>query len=403
MLLRGRRSRTARRSVLTGSLEIVTSTLLSGGSVLDTETGEITAADVLLDGDRIARVGPALDGDQQVDCTGNLLIPGLIDCHAHVAFPGPDETPDSARILEAASLLRGLLARGITTVRDGAFADAGFPLAVERGWLEGPDLLLSIRQLSPTGGIGDAWSPRYGALDTFAGPGLPDPVFDGADSARAAVRRMVRAGADWIKVGASGGVRQGSLAHDSLLSDAEWPAIVDEARRLGNRPVMAHAHGARAAEAAARAGARSIEHGIWLDSDAVKAMRERGCWYVPTLSPTQPDPELAERHRESVRLALEAGVPVAAGSDLAPRPHVDLYTELRHLAAAGLGQAGALRAATVQAARLLRLEDDRGWIGPGMRADVVLLRGTSLDLDYLADRVLRVWRRGRPIAPCAVP
>ncbi|MDT7725026.1 MAG: hypothetical protein QOI21_1602 [Actinomycetota bacterium] len=365
--------------------------LLTGGLVLDPDSGATTRADVLLDGDRIAAVGLGLDSAEHVDCTGGVLIPGLIDCHAHVAFPRRESLPRSARILEAVPVLRGLLARGITTVRDAWGADAGITHALREGWITGPDLLVSLRQLSPTGGLGDSWEPDSWQDSRFEDPSLPDPLFDGPDSARAAVRRMVRAGADWIKVGASGAMWSLTERRDISPTDEELGALVDEARRCG-RDVLAHAHTARSVISAAVAGARSIEHGVFLDADAVEAMREHGCWYVPTLAVVAE--EFASAHRESVRLAMAAGVPIAAGSDMAHRPHVDLLTELPLLAEAGLGDAGALRAATSEAARLLRLDHDRGRIEAGLRADLVLLRGSGLG--DVAHRLHTVWHNGHP-------
>jgi imidazolonepropionase-like amidohydrolase len=367
-------------------------TVLAGARVFDPETGDTRRADVRLDGSRIAEVGPGLDGER-VDCSGGLLIPGLIDCHVHVAFPRPEPVPRSARILEAVPVLRGLLARGITTVRDAWGADAGFKHALREGWVAGPDLLVSLRQLSPTGGLGDSWEPPAGAVDHYGDPSLPDPLFDGPDAARAAVRRMVRAGADWIKVGASGAMRAVRDGVDVRPTDDELAALVDEARRAG-RDVLAHAHTSAAVVSAARAGARSIEHGTFLDDDAVAALEN--AWYVPTLSPIS-DSEFAETHRRSLRLAVEAGVRVAAGSDLAPRPHVDLTTELRLLAAV-LGEAAALKAATSEAARLLRLDDDRGRVEPGLRADLVLLDGTDLDVADLPGRTRAVWHDGKRVS-----
>ncbi|WIV56940.1 amidohydrolase family protein [Amycolatopsis nalaikhensis] len=366
-------------------------TVLAGAHVFDPETGETTRADVRLEGERIAEVGSGLDGER-VDCSGGLLIPGLIDCHVHVAFPRPEPLPRSARILEAVPVLRGLLARGITTVRDAWGADAGFKHALREGWLTGPDLLVSLRQLGPTGGLGDSWEPPAGAVDTLGDPSLPDPLFDGPDAARAAVRRMVRAGADWLKVGASGAMRALRDGLDVRPTDDELAAVVDEARRSG-RDVMAHAHTPAAVVSAARAGARSIEHGTFLDDAAVEALAD--AWYVPTLSPIN-ETEFAETHRRSVRLAVEAGVRIAAGSDLAPRPHVDLTTELRLLAAV-LGDAAAVKAATSEAARLLRLDDDRGRVEPGLRADLVLLDGTGLEVADLPGRVRAVWHDGKPV------
>ena len=369
-------------------------TVLAGARVFDPDTGESTRADVRLDGDRIAEVGPGLDGDGRVDCSGGLLIPGLIDCHVHVAFPRPEPLPRSARILEAVPVLRGLRARGITTVRDAWGADAGFKHALREGWITGPDLLVSLRQLGPTGGLGDSWEPPAGAVDHYGDPSLPDPMFDGPDAARAAVRRMVRAGADWIKVGAGGAMASIRAGVDVRPADDELLAVVEEARRCG-RDVMAHAHTSAGVVSAARAGARSIEHGTFLDDSAVAALAD--AWYVPTLAPIS-DSEFAETHRRSLLLAVEAGVRIAAGSDLAPRPHVDLATELRLLAEV-LGEAAALKAATSEAARLLRLDDDRGRIDPGLRADLVLLDGPDLDVTDLPGRIRAVWHDGREVGP----
>lgn len=379
-------------------------TNFTGGCVLDPDTGSVARADVVVADGRIVDVGADLDvrDAEQVDCTDGLLVPGLIDCHAHVAFPRSEPLPPSARILEAVPVLRGLLARGVTTVRDAWGADVGFVHALRENWITGPDLVISLRQLSPTGGLGDSWSPNLGIHDTLTGPGLPDPLFDGPDAARAAVRRMVRAGADWIKVGASGSIHSVRNGQSVGPTDDELRAVVDEARRCGTgsgRDVMAHAHTACAVVAAATAGVRSIEHGVYLDDTAASSMRAYGCWYVPTLSPVVVDGDAAtvDAHRRSLDLALAHGVPVAAGSDLAPRPHVDLLEEIGLLARAGLGDAGAFAAATTEAARLLRLDHDRGRIAAGLRADLVLLAGDDLATTNLGERIRGVWQCGRRV------
>ncbi|WP_432892045.1 amidohydrolase family protein [Kribbella sp. CA-245084] len=380
--------------------------LLQSGSVLDVDSGEVRTADVVLVGDRIVDVGVGLDGNEAIDCGGGLIVPGFIDCHTHVCIAqtrlDPFGSPRSVRPLSAVPVLRTLLRLGVTTVRDAWGADAGVRMAVEKGWIDGPELLISLRQVGTTGGIGDLWAPRTGAIDFFEDPSLPDPIFDGVDGARAVVRRMVRAGADWIKVTATGSMAIGKGVHDVELTADEMSALVEEARRRGGRKVMVHAHGARAVELAARAGAASIEHGTYLDEAAVAAMAAAGTWYVPTLSVTQSDPEhapegAAEAHRESMRLAIDAGLRIAMGTDNPVRPHTEALWELRHLAAAGLGDAGALRAATIDAARLLDLADDRGEIAVGKRADLVLLDGTSLDCTSLQDRIRRVIHNGAEV------
>ena len=377
--------------------------VLRNGSVLDVGSGDVHRADVVLEGDRIVEVGTGLDGDDPIDCGGGLLVPGFIDCHTHLCIAhtriDPFGLPRSVRPLSAVPVLRTLLSLGVTTVRDAWGADAGVRMAVAKGWIDGPEVLLSLRQVGTTGGIGDLWAPRTGSLDFFEDPSLPDPIFDGADGARAVVRRMVRAGADWIKVTVTGSLAIGKGLADLELTEEEMTALVDEAQRRGGRRVMVHAHGARAAELAARAGAGSIEHGTYLDEAAVQAMAESGTWYVPTLSVTQSEPSATpegagEAHLESMRLAIAAGVRIAMGTDNPVRPHTEVLWELRHLAAAGLGDAGALRAATIDAATLLGLADDRGEIAVGKRADLVLLRGSDLDCSSLETRIQRVFHNG---------
>ncbi|MFI9384922.1 amidohydrolase family protein [Kutzneria sp. NPDC052558] len=367
----------------------MTRTLLRSAAYLDVAAGEIVHDDVLIDGEII---GSGTEADETVDCRGSLLVPGFIDCHTHVALTAtlgqdPLDLPRSARALSAVPVLRTLLSLGITTVRDAWGADAGLRLAVERGWIDGPQLLISLRQVGTTGGIGDHWSPATGPIDLTSDPSMPNPVFDGPDEARAAVRRMVRAGADWIKAAVTGSIRSDSK-HDVQFTPEEMQALVAEAASR-RRSVMVHAHGARGAELAARAGARSIEHGVFLDEAAVAAMVEHDTFYVPTLSAIG-SPE----HLHSVRLALEAGVPIAMGTDNPVTPHANALNEITLLASAGLGAVGALRAATLHAAQLLQL-DDRGEIAVGKRADLVLLDGDDLSVDNLAGRIKAVWRNGR--------
>ncbi len=350
--------------------------LFANGHVWHSREGVASRTDVLVEDGVIGEVGTDGDADQVVDCTGALLLPGFIDCHSHVALSFEDvmEAPRGFRHLRAVATLRTLLDLGVTTVRDAWGADAALREAVARGWVAGPRLLVSLRQLSTTGGIGDHWSPSLGGVELFDDPSMPNSVFDGPDQARAAARRMLQAGADWLKLASTGSIMGPNALHQEV-TDEETVALVEEADRRGGRHVMAHAHGARAAEAAARAGVRSIEHGIHLDEAAVAVMAERGTWLVPTLSVTMgeatPDAELVQAHQASVRMALDAGVPIAMGTDCPMSPYAETLKEIGYLAVAGLGAAGAVRAATYDAGRLLDL--DVGEIRLGKQADLVLL------------------------------
>ena len=378
-------------------------TLLHGGAVLDTRSGSVSAADITVEDGRIADVAAGLDGDEGIDCSGLTLLPGLIDCHAHMAFAGLEDTgsPPTYRLLEAVPKLRRTLQLGITTVRDAWGADAGLRDAVQAGHVAGPRLLVSLAQLCGTGGIGDHFRPDTGEDHGMLGsPQLPRGVFDGPMQARNAVRRMVRSGADVIKVAATGSLTKPQTADLHQVADDEMAEIVAEAARAG-RHVMVHAHGARAAEAAARAGARSIEHGARLDEQAAAVLAEIGTWLVPTLLPSQADrdplpdwfAEAREAAAQAFQWALNAGVPIAMGTDCPVIPHERRLEELGHMHRLGMAPLDVWRAATYDAARLLN-RDDIGLLEPGRRADVVALRGEVTSLDGLEERIAWVRKDG---------
>jgi imidazolonepropionase-like amidohydrolase len=384
----------------------MTRTVLGGGAVLDPQSGDLLPGDVALEDGLVADVGPELTGDEHVDVAGLTLVPGLIDCHAHMAFADREtmagEYAPSQRLLRTVPHLAATLRLGVTTVRDAWGADAGLRAAIDEGVVPGPRLLISLAQLCGTGGIGDHFSPVTGHDTSYLGsPWLPRGVFDGPAEARAAVRRMVRSGADVIKVAMSGSVTRPDFEHQQVAED-EIAEIVAEAARH-DVPVMAHAHGARAAESAARAGVRSIEHGFFLDEEAVAAMLENETWLVPTLLAAHDDPPDGEvpawltRAREasarSFAMAVDAGVPIAMGTDCPVAPHERRLDELALMHRLGLDAAGVWRACTSDAARLLG-RSDLGLLEAGRRADVVAVEGDPWAFGDLASRVRRVWKDG---------
>jgi len=390
-------------------------TLFSGGSVFDAASATVAVADVVVEDGLVREVGPGLDGDTEVDVTGKVLLPGLIDAHVHVSFTHLDSgralfEPFSLRWFQAAANLRATLATGITTVRDAGYTDDGVKQAVELGLVPGPRLRIAVGMVSQTGGHADEWLPS-GMLGPGT-PGIPDTLVDGLDSARRVVRALVRAGADQIKVATTGGgLSAHTDPHLSQLRDDELAEIVAEAARAG-RDVMAHAHAASGVVAAVRAGVRSIEHGTLLTDEAVTLMAERGTYLVPTLSapygvleaaaegatlPTGSEAkarELIEHHSVSFRMALDAGVPVAMGTDAPVWPHGRNLEELGRMADAGMAPLETWRSATLVAARLMRLDDELGSLEPGKRADLVVLAGDPEDLTGLAGRVEQVWKDG---------
>jgi imidazolonepropionase-like amidohydrolase len=368
---------------------------------------------------RIVDVGPGLDGDERVDVSGKTLLPGLFDCHIHVAlrFEDFDEVkmahrPFSYGFFAIAGTLRTILSLGITTVRDAAGADLGLKMAVQDALIPGPRMQISVNLISITGGHGDAWLPS-GTVGPWGVtyPGMPSGVCDGGEGVRAKVREMIRAGADVIKIASSGGflspLDDPKLPH---FSQAEVEAIVETAADLG-RWVMSHAHGSEGIKRAVRAGVRSIEHGTFLDEEGAQLMAQRGTWLVPTLTsgdttdvlaadPRVPEPvraklrELGRPELDAFRLAAGAGVKVAMGTDCPVAPHGTNLRELQLMAENGLTPTQALVAATSSASELMGLSEELGSLEPGKRGDVVVVDGDPFDFEKLADRIEAVYKDG---------
>ena len=311
------------------------------------------------------------------------------------------------------------MALGITTVRDASGADAGLRAAVEEGTLVGPRMQISVNMLSMTGGHNDPWLPS-GVEGVFGTPypGMPSGVCDGVDEVSKTVREMIRAGADVIKIASSGGFL--SPADDPMepnYSQDEVDAIVRTAADLGTW-VMSHAHGPEGIKRAVRAGVRSIDHGTYLDAEGAAMMVERGTWLVPTLTAGDATEALAADEKvqpavrdklrglgrpefDAMRLAADAGVKVAMGTDCPVAPHGTNLNELRHMAANGFTPEQALHAATKSAAELMGLQDELGTIEPGKRADLVVIDGDPLEFDGYEDRIEQVWKDGVRVVPFA--
>jgi imidazolonepropionase-like amidohydrolase len=396
----------------------MTRTLFRGGRVFDGTGAPLAEADVVVEAGRILEVGPGLDGDEAVDASGCALLPGLFDCHVHVMISRIDflelvQQPFSYQFYEAARNLERTLDCGITTVRDAGGADLGVKQAVDDGLISGPRLRIAISVLSQTGGHGDGWLPSGQRMDVdIPHPGRPASIVDGPDEMRRKVRELRRAGADVIKICTSGGVLspRDDPRHAHFDLD-ELRACMAEAK-AGGLEVMAHAQGTPGIKNAVRAGIRSIEHGVYLDDEAISMMLEAGTWLVPTLVAPEgvldaaargaalPEMvvrkarETVEAHRESFRRAVAAGVRIAMGTDSAVTPHGENLRELALMADGGMKPEDVLVATTSSAAELLGLDGELGTIEPGKRADLVLVDGDPLDLGRLPDAVRAVWKDG---------
>jgi imidazolonepropionase-like amidohydrolase len=386
--------------------------------------GPVSPGIVVVDGDRIVAAGAAAaipDGARVIELGDATLVPGFIDLHVHVTGEMGDDFLRAfyeglrlgvpAESIRSTVFARRLLEAGFTTVRNlgaGDRIDSGLRDAIEAGWAVGPRIVAATAALGARGGHCDDSGFPEGTFGEESGVALG--VAAGADQFRDAVRYQVKYGADVIKVCATGGVL--SLADEvdtPQLTQAEMDAIVDEAHRLRKR-VAVHAHGAEGAKAAIRAGADSIEHGSFLDDEALRMMKERGTWLVPTLlageyatkgpgASTLPpavrakaDAAMAVRS-QTFRRALELGVRIAFGTDSGVSPHGVNAQEFALMVAHGMTPAAALRAATADAAAALG-RADLGSLAAGKLADVVAVAGDPFADITATERVVFVMKGG---------
>jgi imidazolonepropionase-like amidohydrolase len=399
----------------------MTRTLFAGGLLVDGTGADPAVADITVEDGRILEIGRGLDGDERVDLGGKAVLPGLFDCHVHVVVSTIDEmrnlhTPFSYRFYQAAENLKATLGIGITTVRDAGGADLGVKQAVADGLVAGPRMQISLRMITQTGGHGDPWTVSGADVEFFPShPGIPDALVDGPEQMRRVVRALIRQGADVIKVATSGGVLspRDNPRHAHFRPD-ELEMLVHEANAAGIW-VMAHAQATDGIKNAIRAGIRSIEHGIFLDDEAIDMMLQRGTWLVPTLVAPQgviraaeegaaiPDAALAKArevisiHREAFRRAVGAGVKVAMGTDSGVTPHGRNLDELQLMVDGGMTPMQALVATTRSAAELMGLDAELGTLEAGKRADLVVVDGDPLELGELASRISAVYQDGQRV------
>ena len=347
-----------------------------------------------------ANISPTAD-DAIIDASGNWLMPGVFDCHAHPAMWSRDtlellRTPITEWSVAAASSLSRTLQAGVTFVRDAGGTDAGLKAAIAKGYSAGPTLQISISILSQTGGQMDGFLAGPGielpisyVLPDY--PGRPPYRVDGRDEMRRAVRELLRAGADWIKVCAGSGAHlEGQDWNATELSYEEIEVAVQEAARAGKR-VMADAKTPASIEMCVRAGVASIEHGVFLDEERAQMMADQGVWLVPTnyiyrdfleqVEAGEVGPQVSAavrdmvaRGRDLIPIALAHGVKIALGSDAFGRHmHGNNLRELTYLHDAGMAPEDVLLTATRRGAELCGVDDRYGRIAPGYVFDAILL------------------------------
>lgn len=387
--------------------------------ILDGQGRKIERGTVVIEGDRIVAVGPddtirLPRGTRRIDGRGLTLLPGLIDCHVHFCLGAEadvvaavERESSSVTLLKAAELARRTVQAGFTTVRDVGFRDhAVFALkkAIESGLTPGPRILAAGLAICMPGG-----HARFIGREA-----------DGVEAVRAAVQDQLTAGAEVIKVIASGGVlTPGTSPDQAQMTVEELRAAVEVAATHG-RHVAAHAHGASGMKNALRAGVHSIEHATLMDDEAAGMMTQRGVYMVPTLSalattaacPTGcgiPDSarskarNMVKQHEKSFRSAVRRGVPIALGTDAGTpfNHHGENAQELERMVALGMTPMDAIMTSTSAAARLLRLSDEIGTIEVGKQADLLVVEGNPLrniGLLLKQERIAGVMQRGRFVA-----
>lgn len=392
----------------------MTTTLFRNLRLLDPRFDEARGGyEVLVEGDRIREVSDKplkATSARIVDCGGRTLMPGLIDCHVHVylvelGLARLEAMPLTLLTAKASKLMRDMLDRGFTTVRDTGGADWGIKEAVDTGVLPGPRMFISGRPISMTGGHGDSRRRTAGdeACKCCNALSFVLETADGADNVRKAVREQMRQGADQIKIFVSGGVASPWDPLDSLqYSPAEISAAVEEAHNFG-RYVLAHAYTPEAITRAVTAGVRTIEHGNLIDDKAAKLMAERGALMVANLVAYY---AMKERGRSfgmsadqlaknelvidgglrSLEIAKRAGVPVAYGSDLLGQLQVDQSREFLFRAEV-LKPIEIIRQATLVGADVVRQTGKLGVVEPGAFADLIVVDGDPLkDLGLFQDQ-----------------
>jgi imidazolonepropionase-like amidohydrolase len=391
--------------------------VISGCTLID-GTGRDPLPDAALHirDDRIVWAGPLADlpaearQASQVDAAGKWVIPGLIDAHVHICWNGRESVLELVKrdrdliILEAVDTVRRILETGTTTVRDiggNDYVEMSIRTAINAGHIAGPRMRTSGKVIAMTGG-----HAHFIAREA-----------DGPEEVRRAAREQIKAGADTVKLMATGGAATpGQDVMASQLTLEELAAAVNAAHAMG-RTVATHCHGTGGIRNSILAGVDSIEHGTYLDEETAAMMVERGTAIVFTLGVARPDPDkvppgqqaeyerlekifaaVTERTRESIRIARDKGVLVGSGTDAggnALAPHdFSMVRELECLVDGGYSPLEALTIATRNNARILRWENDLGTLEPGKLADFVILKADPLADVGNARQVEAVYKGG---------
>lgn len=400
---------------------LITNATIIDGNGLD----PIENRDILIEKNKIKDIIPqnSLKNSKQlriIDAQGSFILPGFIDTHTHLMAQGfrMEDTmynPLALYFYNALSNMKKTLEAGVTTVRDAGLADAGVKIAAERNLFPAPRMQICVMPLSISGGHFD-FLLKSGFDLKLSYPGLPSSVCDGEYEVRKRTREVLRAGAEVIKVMATGGVMSANDSPEfTQFTVQELKAVVEEADFRGGIKVMAHAHGTEGIKNSIRAGIHSIEHGTYIDQEAADMMIETKSYLVPTFVVTNlnrnkalegilPDYsrkeaiEIAKVHHENILMAYQSGVQIVMGTDCGVVEHGNNLLELKFLVKLGMEPMEAIMAGTKKAAECMGWQDKVGTLEPKKMADMVLVKKNPLEnISSLAkeENILMVIKDGR--------
>jgi len=401
--------------------------IVRAGRLLDVEQGRYLIDQAIrIENSRVVSVGPygaAPRSDARlIDWSAYAVLPGLIDLHTHLIgdissanIASPLLRSAAHDTLLGAAHARTTLAAGFTTVRDvgayRAFTDVALRDAISEGLVEGPRMLVAGAYITVTQGGGEVTGL---APDVVVPVEMRRGVADSADEVRRRVRELLAGGADFIKVIATGAVLAvGTRPSAPEYTEAELRAAVEEAANAGTF-VVAHAHSAEGIKRAVRAGVRSVEHASYLDDEGIELMLRHGTWLVAdvyngdyTEEIGRRDgwhPEILRKNRETTDTqrtafakAVRAGVKIGFGTDAGLLPHGENARQFAYMVRYGLSPLGAIRSATIDAARCLGQERDLGSVAPGKFADLIAVEGDPLADVEMLRKVAGVIKEGRLI------
>jgi imidazolonepropionase-like amidohydrolase len=399
-------------------------TLVHCGKLIDGKSGDVQSEMTLvIEGNRITGVKKGFilrsTGEDLIDLTSKTVMPGLIDLHVHLeSETNKDQTLQRFTLNEAdiafraSAFARKTLMAGFTTVRDlgGSGVNIALRNAINQNIIVGPRIFTAGISLATTGGHADRTNGYR--KDLVQDPGPREGVVNSPEQAREAVRQRYKEGADLIKVTATGGVL--SIAKDGSgpqFTEAELDAIVTTARDYGMH-VAAHAHGAEGMKRAVKAGVTTIEHGTKMTEEVMDLMKEKGTYYVPTITagkfvgdqariPGYYHPlvvpkalEIGPMIQETFKKAYRRGVKIAFGTDAGVYPHGENAREFGYMVEAGMPVMDAIRSATVVNAAILGLSDQIGTLEAGKLADIVATDENPLENVHTLENVIFVMKEG---------